>query len=402
MSSGAAEAINPNMPRSWIQPHYASFNGLRGLAVLIVFFEHYCTFWNALKPQYYLWVGVDLFFVLSGFLITGILYDSRDSTGYFRNFYIRRSLRIFPVFYLVFAVLLICTPVFHLLYPASLFSWFFYIGNLYEPFAILHHTNPTEASVIVHGVRVTVLLLGHFWSLCVEEQFYLVWPAIVWLVRDRRRLMTVCVIVSVLVLALRMYLNARHNLYLLLFISTYTRIDTLLIGAWMALWLRRRALSSKMLRRIAYPCILLPGAFVVARIAHIHAENMFILQHNRFVTTYGFTLIALTAAGIILLSLDDSTWLSAILRWRPLAYLGTVSYGFYVFHLLPVALLTWAANLHPQLGPWMPLVGFALSLGVAGLSFRYFETPFLRLKRVWAPQEILPAAGHLHVSEPQA
>ena len=126
------------------------------------------------------WAGVDLFFVLSGFLITGILLDTRDSKFYFRNFYARRILRIFPLFYGVLLVLLLATPILHLLWRPGHILYFFYLGN------IAGHIDPS-LNFVLPAVNLT-----HTWSLAVEEQFYLVWPLVIWLVFDRRNLVRVC------------------------------------------------------------------------------------------------------------------------------------------------------------------------------------------------------------------
>jgi peptidoglycan/LPS O-acetylase OafA/YrhL len=191
MSDSPVLATDLNEPRSWIKPYYGSFNGIRGLAVLSVFFEHYATYVHLSPLESFSWTGVDLFFVLSGFLITGILYDSLGGPRFFRNFYIRRALRIFPVFYGFFLLLFLLTPLLHLRYDVHLLSFFFYVGNLVTPLADLVHRNPTVIFMHRHGSTFAVCNIGHLWSLCVEEQFYLIWPAVVWFARDRRKLMTI-------------------------------------------------------------------------------------------------------------------------------------------------------------------------------------------------------------------
>src|SRR5665213_2362018 len=115
-------------------PYYPALDGLRGIAILLVFGTHYCdTYWaidGHRTPFWFGWVGVDLFFVLSGFLITGILFDSLGSSRYFRNFYIRRTLRIFPLFYAVWALCLLITPFVHVGWNRYVVAQMFYVGNL--------------------------------------------------------------------------------------------------------------------------------------------------------------------------------------------------------------------------------------------------------------------------------
>jgi peptidoglycan/LPS O-acetylase OafA/YrhL len=188
MPTESAPSIPPHHPRTWIRPYYRSFNGIRGLAVLMVFFSHFIwmvKFGRIPLIERFLFVGVDLFFVLSGFLITGILFDSLEDPHYFRNFYVRRALRIFPLFYGIFLLLLILTPLMHLAYHADMLFGALYIENLTRPWLVFNQTYPMQIVLLHHGSRSTVAALGHFWTLCVEEQFYLIWPAVVWFVRDR-------------------------------------------------------------------------------------------------------------------------------------------------------------------------------------------------------------------------
>ena len=122
---------NPNTPQSWVRPYYSSFDGLRGIAVFAVFLRHYAIDLFPYRWLYGLWCGVDLFFVLSGFLITGILFDTLGEPNYFRNFYIRRALRIFPLYSGYFLLLLFALIFLHQR-GASKFIWTYalYFGNL--------------------------------------------------------------------------------------------------------------------------------------------------------------------------------------------------------------------------------------------------------------------------------
>jgi len=405
ITSGSSEPLDPNLPLVWIRPHYAAFNGLRAVAVFLVFLVHYGNYILPRQLTEYMWVGVDLFFVLSGFLITGILYDSIHDPHFFRNFYIRRALRIFPIFYGFFLLLFILTPILHLAYAHALLFYFFYIGNLALPFTNLDLYNPTVITAVIHGQSINANI-GHLWSLCVEEQFYMLWPAVIWLVRSRTRLMNICALVSVAILIERIYLQAHLSPALLdnalIQWSTYTRIDTLLIGAWFALWLREQPLSTLRLRRLAYALFFIPLAILGIRMAMLST-----ITRNHFVFTVGYTLIALICSGVLLLSLDDTTWLARFLRTRYLNAFGAISYGFYFFHHLFLYELQDLADNYDIVHRFafiIPFAVFGLTLLLATLSFRYFESPFLRLKSRLAPQWV-PATDHtlvaLHVSEPR-
>ena len=119
-------------------------------------------------------------------------------------------------------------------------------------------------------------------------------------------------------------------------------------------------------------------------------------------TSTGFSLIALAAAGVLLRALDEGGWMSRVLQNRGLAWLGTISYCFYIFHALPIEFWKRFALSHPQWRYGIPFVQFGITLGLAWLSFWYLESPFLRLKRKLAPQGVGErGVEHLHVAEPE-
>ena len=201
MVDASAEA--PKLPR-----YYFALDGLRAIAVLMVFCQHY----GAVKAWVFGWgwTGVDVFFVLSGFLITGILYDSRDKPRRYRDFYIRRTLRIFPLYYAVWLAILLLAPVAQWQWNWRWTLWPAYVGN-YARFLFLHVPgDPYQFDRLTFGAAVQRyfggpmhLWIGHFWSLCVEEQFYLVWPCVVYTVRKRETLIRICMGVIVCMPLLR-------------------------------------------------------------------------------------------------------------------------------------------------------------------------------------------------------
>ncbi len=332
-----------------------------------------------------LWPGVDLFFVLSGFLITGILYDSRDSEKFYRTFYWRRTLRIFPLYYGIFAFVILATPILHLRYPASfLWSNLFYFQNI----ARMHTGDPVN---LVFPRKDMLISFGVLWSLCVEEQFYLCWPMLVRLLHRREAMMrfSAGAVVFTLLLRTLLYFHnpaevaREHYLYYL----TYTRCDSLFIGAWIALWLRGTEMTRSVLRKWAY-ALIVPCLFALVLGAVTIGRRWTFNEVNPLLCTYGYTLIGGTCGGLLLLSLDDRHWVSRLLRSRPLAKLGVVSYGFYIFHGLLSEIVFREARLHPTLKHY----GFASALIVLGatyalawVSYTYYEAPFLRWKDHLAP-----------------
>ena len=184
---------------------YPALDGVRALAFVMVFGQHYMGLsWG--------WTGVDIFFVLSGFLITGILFDTKDRPHRVWNFYIRRTLRIFPLYYAAFLVVLLTWPYFKWQIDLTWLIWPAYLGNFarfVHPYAAGSHLQllaDAQPLSITNGPR---LYLGHFWSLCVEEQFYLFWPWVVFWIKDRKRLIYLCATVVIIMPFLRIVENDR-------------------------------------------------------------------------------------------------------------------------------------------------------------------------------------------------
>lgn len=401
---------NFDRQRVWIRPHYNGFNGLRAIAVFLVFLNHFGSFALPEKIVGKFYFGVDLFFVLSGFLITGILYDSLHDPAFFRNFYTRRALRIFPIFYSFFLLLFVLKFFSRISYERGLLAFFFYAGNLTIPFADIAHHNPTVITIQV-GFHIIHVNIGHLWSLCVEEQFYLFWPAVIWAIRSRVRLMKTCVALSVLILCGRICLESFApqvwlGQYLVRW-GTFTRIDTMLIGGWFSLWLRGRTLSTRQLLKLSNSLI---AASTILFFLGTYIERH--RTHTVFISSVGYTLVALACAGVILRSLDDSTIFSRLLSTRAMVEFGAISYGFYFIHNLFTQAVRETLDRHPidhRLLPLVPIVMFVLVVILAKLSFRYLESPFLRLKDRLAPQWAASVASEshsskderlLHVSEP--
>jgi peptidoglycan/LPS O-acetylase OafA/YrhL len=396
-------ATSETTARSLIRPYYPALDGLRGVAILMVFFSHYGMFLANPKIFKVMWVGVDLFFVLSGFLITGILYDSKARPRYFRDFYIRRSLRIFPLYYGFFLVVGLLWKVLRLHADRVVWTHLFYGANLFMTH--IATSNPTAIHVgPFHGQQMT-LWLGALWSLCVEEQFYLVWPLVIRLLPSRRVMMWFCGAGVLAVMSLRCFLLVRHPALEFgtsyLYYATYARCDTLLLGSWLALWLRGVTLDPSQIRKITYPLIAVCGVVLSGGYLLFGGRWNVRLESNPMVCGYGYTLIGLMATGVLLLALDESSVVHRALRNKRLAALGVLSYGFYFFHGIP-----WPSanffNIHifapRHLSALLVPIYFGLAYLLAWLSFRYFESPFLRLKNRWAPGHRSVPSGREDVS----
>jgi len=361
---------------------FPALDGLRGVAILLVLMT---LLWSYPAGHTTLnllaavgWCGVDLFFVLSGFLITGILWDTREDPRYWRNFLGRRVLRIFPLYYLLLLFVFVVLPVAGA--SAELLRvredwWLYalYLGNV---------------ALAMSGWQ--LFLLDITWSLSVEEQFYLVWP---WVVRTltAEALIVLCAALLVVTPAARFVarhvfdLNGRWLLMLPLF-----RADAFAMGALLAMLRRVPLVSPARVRRIALGVLAVLGPFIMVRV--VRGE---FLRNTPFVDTIGFSLLALVMGAAVALAIEPGRLGRLLFTNRPLRYVGTVSYGLYLAH--PIALMVGGTVLARAFGrpidtdaglgaAVVQLVVVSLvALAAAGLSYRYVESPILALKRHFAP-----------------
>ena len=383
---------NPVRPHDTnIRNHYPGLDGLRAIAVFMVFLQHYASQYAFIFG--WGWAGVDVFFVLSGFLITGILYDSQNQPFRYRDFYIRRTLRIFPLYYAVWLAILLAAPLVHWEWNWRWMLWPAYLGN-YARFLFLHQTgNPYRFDRLTCGPLVQQwfgspmhLYIGHFWSLCVEEQFYLVWPLVVYSVRKRETLMKICIGVIIAGPLFRWWLTTILSSQMLsmelLYRSMPTRIDALLLGGLIALCMRGP--QKEWLHRWKHALLGTSAALLV--VVYLLAVKVWKLPYEgsttNWVGIFGFTLIDLFAGALILETIHPGSWWSRMLSRKHLRNLGVISYGFYVYHDLLHDLYSYVAHrfFHACAASMTILVAFFASWLIAWLSYRILEFPILKLK----------------------
>jgi len=382
--------LHPTKQREKFAPidfkqRFPALDGIRALAVLMVFADHFgggahggkiLQLVNEIRG--YGWVGVDIFFVLSGFLITGILYDTRHDSRFFQRFFARRSLRIFPVFYLVVAVCLALTPIFHYVWRPGHLLFLFYMGN----FLANHDFSYYMINSRNHAPAANIFI-GHFWSLCVEEQFYLLWPIGVWLLRDRVKILWTATALCVLALALRFVMVFTLNLSVAETWIVRTlpfRMDALLFGGILALLLRGP--NADRWQRACLPLFVFgAGGFVALCV--IRPPHFYLL-----LLSMGLTLTAFAGTGLIGLTLPSGSPAFRLFYRKPLRVLGKYSYGFYIYHVLFgnawIALLVFLEHrLHSLSMAGFIMIPSALvvTFFVSKLSFDLFEVKFLRWKR---------------------
>ena len=376
--------------------HMPVLDGVRGVAILMVLCVHFvgdAPAYTALEramvklANYGIW-GVDLFFVLSGFLITGLLYDSKGSARYFRNFYVRRTLRIFPLYYGVLAVLFLVVPLLPTPYPAALGesahhqAWLWlYASNVY---------------LAIHRAW-ALPYVGHFWSLAVEEQFYLVWPIVV-LSFGRRSLIGICVVVTILALVLRSALSYAGAGDLAQLVLTPCRFDALCVGGGLALAVR--AVGVERVARTARGWL----GPLLGLVLLVSGWNAVKGTCSNVVLPIRGTLIALMFGALLITTLaaETKSVLSRLLRSRVMTFLGTRSYGLYVFHgIIAYGMVEHHAALEAlgaRIGSGATMAvaagaGTAVSILVAAASYELLEKPFLRLKSRLAPTRVTARAS---------
>ncbi len=325
----------------------------------------------------------DLFFVLSGFLITGLLLDAKGQQGFFRTFYLRRTLRIFPLYYgalavLTTAVILVFTGNKVLRDSRHELIWFWlYLHNWL---------------VTMTGKWPNLQSIDHFWSLSVEEQFYLFWPLLVF-VSNRRFLLRICIGILVSAFALRYAALLCGVPPVTIYVNTFARMDALAIGAIIAL-LIRTSRAVPMLASLARPTAVLSGGLLVV---------IFVVRrrfdHFDFTTqTYGFTLLAVFFSTVLFSAIvrPAHSLSSRVLSWAPLRYLGTISYGAYVFHQ-PLCYLirkVWPRALQSNyIGNHLCFFAVLLitTMALATASYYLYEIHFLKLKNRFQYRHV-PAA----------
>jgi peptidoglycan/LPS O-acetylase OafA/YrhL len=311
--------------------------------------------------------GVDLFFILSAYLITELFRREREATGSIaiRAFYLRRILRIWPLY---FAFLAFCFLTRHVVpSPATLpipavVAYALFIGNWYMAYVASHIP--------------LVSPMAPLWSVSVEEQFYLIWPVVVRLCRRRQLLIVAGILCSVSLAAQAILFNA-HKIFHAIWFNSFVHAGAIGAGVASAILLDGRVPRIHPFARISMLC----GGIALLVIAHgcFHFED----PHSS--PTVG---VGAFACGVVGACTLFYAFLGApqdglkVFRWKPLVYLGRISYGLYVFHVAALEAVKYAALKYTgECFPWERFgVGLLITVILAWASYRWLESPFLRLK----------------------
>lgn len=374
---GSSDNLAVDRPVWEFGSHCAELDGVRGIAIFLVTLYRFIKEWD---PSAH-WLfgaakrycefgerGVDLFFVLSGFLITGILLQTRSSPGYFKNFIVRRALRIFPLY---FAALVVCL----FILPQVLASNAFDLPRSHQGFLWTYTSNIYMAwtNSWCFGP------LDHFWSLAVEEHFYLIWPAIVFCLTPKA-LLRFSVIAIVIVGIVRTSFSMLPEAALAIDTLSLFRCDALLLGAILAVSMKQGLRADRVDRfaKWVLPALIL-GSLAVA----LSGKRWLGIPH----TLFGCLWVALLAVAV---TRARSHWMSVLLRAKWLQWLGRYSYGMYVIQLPLVSLLpmtlvashaSWMERFPVVLGLAYVVALFAMTSAMAFASYHLLEKRFLDLKR---------------------
>ncbi|WP_371423139.1 acyltransferase family protein [Tardiphaga sp.] len=355
---------------------FPAFDGFRGIGVVVVVFTHcpqvldssaYNAIWYVNQLSRVGYIALDIFFVISGFFITRLLLRERAKTGRisFKDFYMRRALRIFPVYYLtIFA----CYFIFRL-GPAETLSLLTYTFSFYHP---LHGApNPLE----------------HTWSLSVEEQFYFFWPMLIlivapaWLNVVTGRVIPLLAVASGLLMALLFINHDSREAGDLVYMSLFTRMLSLSLGGWLAV----REFENRPLR--GWRCAALVGAAVVILVIDRRGRDLGIITSQPVYWTLALIAYSMVSVSFVATLVFDrgiiKRVMTAILSLSLFRGLGHLSYAMYVFHL-PVLFYLGLndAAIHGAKVPILQVaLAFGITLGLSILSYYLLESPMAKLKQ---------------------
>jgi peptidoglycan/LPS O-acetylase OafA/YrhL len=372
--------------------HNRALDGLRFFAFLMVFFFHALqrSPWGQWPIIRFGYLGVPIFFVLSGFLIGGILLDLKDKTrlGFglsakLKTFYIRRALRIFPVYYLFIGILAVLLLLSGRPDPVANDSFFWHLSYL---------TNVRSFAVGMDHIR-----QGHFWSLAVEEHFYMLAPLVVLLVKPRTLVLLLAGVIVAVAGARAMidHSGSSRDFWVL----SPMQFDLLGLGIATAIIERKGQFAGMGARGLRWLGI--GGAiFFVLFIAHYYWP---VHGTGGLFATFGPISLGLATAALVLTLWQRPTWFpSRVLAFRPFAYFGQISYGLYLFH---PNCLGWSSHHYGTYNLTNAWIGLTITLAVAMLSWHLFEKPINDLKNRFAYAERRPIAqcsGKTASTEPLA
>jgi peptidoglycan/LPS O-acetylase OafA/YrhL len=357
-------------------PYYKSLDGLRGIAAMLVVIFHFYSYPNGYysTDDYSVYKkiteigqhGVSLFFVLSGFVITRILIHGKTDNHYFASFFLKRILRIAPLYYMFLIIWFGVLPL--IIQVASVplsnqLPYYFYLQNVFSTFGVPLNGPP------------------HFWSLAVEEHFYMMWPFAVFYIPTKH--LGKVIGASVCLILLLKCIMIQNKLPIHDF--TLTRMDQILMGSYLALLELKGYFKPQSVRyylKLAF--LVIPLALILHILgSHFHfAKELF---------KYSLLGIVFASFLAVVLSLKSTSIVNRLLAIRALQYLGRISYGIYVWHVIALIFLQFFFLTKTMFVDILITVG--LTLLFAHISYFYFESHFIRLKN-FPVSAIRPRLSH--------
>lgn len=354
--------------------NHRNLDGLRAIGILLVLARH---FFDRFLELSFCWVGLDMLFALSGLLITGILIETKEDGRYFQKFYMRRILRIFPLYYLlvigftVYIYFLARVPENFNYYKENLGFFYTYTQN----WSYIYNGMPKEAH------------LNHTWSLAIDEQIYLVWPLLIWLCRTPKQLTYLCAGILLFSLCFRIgyiqYLGYKPNTVhpIPYFHHTLCRIDSFGAGALLYCLVKFKSpwLTKKKMLLVALVSLLLLILFMILD----RSPNVY----RYYLANFGFTLAGIHFSVWLYFGITGSSRiLNSIFSNSVLVYVGKISYSLYVYHWpILVFLMARLSNFYSEITSASVLMAsltcLVITFLVSMLSYEYFERPIVKIKR---------------------
>lgn len=360
-----------------IKPRIAGLDGLRALAAGGVIAHHLRVPGSALG-----WTGVNLFFVLSGFLITGILLEDRGNPRFFSTFYTRRSLRIFPIYYLTLAVLIVAS----VWLGQSVSDWPYFVTYSQNWLYALSETWSRNGNNFSWGA-------SHTWSLAIEEQFYLLWPLAIATLATTRSLLVLTAAVIIVGNISRIVIMGLTNKWWTGYVLLFSQMDMLAWGAAAAILYSENWMPREMLARFAKVAAGL-GVLGLALVWTWKGANFFDFPGAVLSSRLGKVIFAALGPfylSVLILAMSLGPF-TRVLELRPLRYCGKISYGVYLYHWPVLFLVAGVLGYTFASGA----IVLAITFLVAAASYRFIERPLLRLKDTLAPRLETPLESDLN------
>ncbi len=352
--------------------YFPALDGLRFLAFLLVFLHHVSFYLETLNPFWSFfrssgWIGVDIFFVLTGFLVTILLLQERAEHGHFslKRFLLRRTLRIWPLYFMALLVGYVLSPQFFGTFNQNemiqRLSWYLvFLGNW---------------NVVFQGYG-SYRAISELWAISVDQQFYIFWPLVLLYTKTLKKALLISSVVIVMAIVLRAYLLGAGVQHPSIYTNTFARMDVFLYGALLAFVYffkqnfldKLQFLYSQFLQALV---LLFLGGFLYL----VHQTDPFAIRHG----IWGYVITGSFITYLVLCCIKDKGWLGRVGNVRMFRELGKVSYGLYIWHVLALELVVFLFKQSLD-GLELTILALPLTILFGYFSYNFFEKPFLNLK----------------------